>query len=95
MGDEWGDIDGGWENVDVSDKKKRTRARGKQQRRITAAEVASKQKPPKPKKRPPRPTGAEVANATAPEKAAKPWLLPLVALLLAIVIFGLALLASS
>lgn len=95
---EWDDIDGGWEDVelDADGKKKRTRARGSRgKRRATAQQrpVDEPQKPPR--KKQPKPKAAGEASTKQSNKASRPWLIPLLAAVGAIVVFVLFLLASK
>ncbi|MCK5801039.1 MAG: hypothetical protein KAI47_27815 [Deltaproteobacteria bacterium] len=105
--EQWDDIDGGWEDLDVDGqkKKRRTRARGNRGKRRATAQTPSLDAAPKkptPKTRGPKPPKADSAESPRSTERSlrgkpkgKPWLVPALAFVAAIVVFVLFLIASK
>lgn len=95
--EQWDDIDGGWDEVDVAGKKRRTRARGSRgKRRATAQSDPVSDPKQAPKKKVKHHTKPATEATAKPKQTPRPaWLFPLLAFGGAIAIFVLYLLASS
>ena len=92
MTDDWGDIDQGWEEAEPeTGRKKRTRARGKTRR--AAADRPSERRLPTKKPKPHLPKQDQQRRPTA--KKRRPWLLPLLAFIVGIIVIGLFLVAKG
>ena len=96
MSGSWGDVDNGWEDSgaqggDEGKKKKKKRSRGKQRKRMVA-----KPQPTATKSKRPQRLGAKTAseNGRRPTPS-RPWVVPAIAFVVAIVVFILVVMAQK